>query len=77
MTRFKTITKGAVEEDRRKIMRWLSTEQYIAQHRMIARTRLPDSGEWVFHKFEYERWWKSSQFPLLWLHGDRKCTLLK
>lgn len=74
---FVTITKGVIEEERRKIMRWLSTEQYTAHHKTIAKTRLPSSGLWVLQKFAYQKWRKSSLCSLLWLHGDRKCTLLK
>jgi septal ring factor EnvC (AmiA/AmiB activator) len=70
-------TNGVVEQERRKIMRWLSTEQYTAHHKTIARTRLPGSGLWLFKKLEYQKWWESSLCSLLWLHGDRKCTLLK
>jgi hypothetical protein len=77
MTCSLTITERLIEEERRKIMRWLSTEQHNAHHRTIAKTRLPGSGEWVFNKFEYQRWWKSTQFSLLWLHGNRKYVLLK
>jgi len=71
------ITKGLAEEERRRVMRWLSTEQYTAHHKTIAGTRLPSSGSWLFKKFEYQRWRKSSLCSLLWLHGDRKCIPLK
>jgi hypothetical protein len=74
---FVAITKGLTEEERRRIMRWLSTEQYTAHHKTIAGTRLPSSGLWLFKKSEYQRWRKSSLCSLLWLHGDRKYILLK
>ena len=74
---FATITKGLAEDERRRIMRWLSTEQYTAHHKTIAGSRLPSSGLWLFKKSEYQRWRKSSLCSVLWLHGDRKCILLK
>ena len=74
---FATITKGLTEDERRRIMRWLSTEQYTAHHKTIAGSRLPSSGLWLFKKSEYQRWRKSSLCSVLWLHGDRKFILLK
>ncbi|KAF8535526.1 hypothetical protein BDD12DRAFT_855021 [Trichophaea hybrida] len=57
------------EQQKSKILAWISTIPYTSHHRDISERRLDETGNWLFEKEEYRRWKSSSASTLLLLRG--------
>jgi hypothetical protein len=64
-----------VGHERRKILHWISPEQFQEHHKTIFKNKLDGTGLWLFGKSEYHVWRRFTQRSLLWLYGDRKLSL--
>ena len=56
-------------EDRIKVLRWLSSQPYMEHHEQVAKQVLVGSGAWLLQDQIYVQWHRSSASSLLWLHG--------
>ena len=64
-------TEDQMEEERLKILLWLSNVQYKQHHRSISKTLLEGTGSWLLGKLQFIEWRNSSVSSVLWLHGIR------
>jgi hypothetical protein len=55
---------------RKKMLDWISTFSYAAQHSDLEETRLESSGGWMLAKPEFLDWQQLNASSLLWLRGD-------
>lgn len=63
------IHHGLQENERQEILKWLSTEPYIAHHDEIHRKVIKDTGLWLLDHPRFLEWQRSSSSSILWLHG--------
>ncbi|KAI5804246.1 hypothetical protein DFH27DRAFT_524663 [Peziza echinospora] len=54
---------------RLQFYRWLSTVPHISLHKMMVKTCLHGTGEWLLGRVEFKQWINSSTSSILWLHG--------
>lgn len=60
------------DEERVKILKWVSSIPVEDDHRDRSRTRAKGTCKWILGRSEFKKW-KDSQSPLiLWIHGIRK-----
>jgi hypothetical protein len=60
------------QEERSRILSWLSEYDYEQKHKYVRSPRVPDTGGWLFSTQEYETWYKSTgNESILWCHGDQ------
>ncbi|KAK1756491.1 ankyrin repeat-containing domain protein [Echria macrotheca] len=57
------------EQNRHKLLTWLSTVDYSRHHELRAEARLDETGAWLLRHAEYEDWVMSSSSSILLLHG--------
>lgn len=69
LTRFDTIGKRYDEEDRLKILSWLSTIPYMQHHKRTYSEVLTGTGAWFLEDAQYISWRESDRSAMLWLHG--------
>lgn len=69
MTRFETIDKRSGEEDRLRILAWLSPIPYFQHHKMVYGELLQGTGRWLLEDSQHVEWRDTSQSAMLWLHG--------
>lgn len=60
------------DPERAKILRWLSTIEYMDNHLDASEGRLEGTGEWLLRKKEFCEWKQSKKSTILWLHGIRR-----
>ena len=60
------------EEQRERILNWISTVDYRSHHLDIHNRLLQGTTEWLFEKPEFVQWMHSPVSSLLWLRGDGK-----
>jgi len=65
-------THDPLEEQKAKILAWISNIPYKSHHKDISERRLHKTGKWLFEKEEYRLWKSSSVSTLLLLRGIRK-----
>jgi hypothetical protein len=63
------------EDERTKILQWISQITYIDNHESASEGRTEGTAEWIFDRPEYREWEASPQSQILWLHGIRKSLL--
>ena len=63
------IQDGFQEEERRKILNWLSEQPYIQHHNNVKRDILEGTGSWLLKDDMLLDWRRSSASSILWLHG--------
>lgn len=63
------ILKTILAQERRDLIRWLTTIQYENHHKTMGKGVLEDSGEWLFRKKEFLEWRAESWSSILWLRG--------
>ncbi|KAI5921671.1 hypothetical protein F4810DRAFT_677289 [Camillea tinctor] len=57
------------EEERMKILTWLSPLPYVDHHESAKHGRSPDTGDWVFERPEFQGLKTASNQGFLWIHG--------
>lgn len=69
-----------IEEERSKILQWISSVEYAKHHLTAAEDRVQGTGEWLFRRNDFIEWQNSRDSAILWLHGIRKipefCNIL-
>lgn len=61
------------EEQRVKMIRWLSTSPCHLHHSAIAESRMNGFGEWLLTHKDYHEWYQSSSSAILLVHGIPGC----
>lgn len=64
--------KFTTDDERSKILQWISSVEYAKHHLTAAEDRVKGTGEWLFRKNDFIAWQSSSDSTILWLHGIRK-----
>ncbi|KAG8825907.1 hypothetical protein FRC18_010190, partial [Serendipita sp. 400] len=62
------VRKHAYDEERQKILDWLSPINFFARQNEIFSTRQPDTGTWLLESSEFQKW-KSGEAKTLWCVG--------
>ena len=57
---------------RRKILEWLSPDDFQETHEMHFRKRFPGTGQWLLDDPHFISWRDEAQSKLLWCYGARK-----
>ena len=65
--------KKEADETRRKILQWLSLEDYEETYERHFKKRFGDTGQWLLDDPRFTNWRDGAQSSLLWCHGARKC----
>jgi len=60
------------EEERKKVLHWMSEIDYSGHRDELSKNLLPGSGQWLLQSQEYINWAQSSVSSIFWLHGKRK-----
>lgn len=63
-------------EIRRKILKWLSPDDFEETHERHFRKRSENTGQWLLSDPRFENWRDKAQSSLLWCYGARKSHLL-
>ncbi|KAI9675706.1 MAG: hypothetical protein M1817_001073 [Caeruleum heppii] len=63
------IQDGLQDDERCKILNWLSPQPYIQHHNSAKRDVLEGTGTWLIEEDLLLDWMKSSYSSILWLHG--------
>ena len=69
MTELVTRTR---EEDRDKIVQWLSVTDFASNHHAARKKHTKATGTWITSLADFERW-KNAPNSLIWLHGIPGC----
>ncbi|KAK2803839.1 hypothetical protein FQN50_006846 [Emmonsiellopsis sp. PD_5] len=56
------------EEERKRVLKWLSQFPYDDHHTFAKGERVPGTGYWIFDKVEYKIW-RKVKGEILWIHG--------
>ena len=59
-------------EIRRKILRWLSSNDFEETHEGHFKERLGNTSQWLLEDPRFRNWRDEQQSSLLWCHGARK-----
>ena len=60
------------DEERRKILRWLSPDDFERTHERHLKKRFEKTGQWLLDDPRFISWENGLQSSLLWCHGARK-----
>lgn len=60
------------DDDRHKVLSWLSELDFDHDHNRIFSKRHQDTGDWLVESPEFKQWDDSKKSSLLWCHGNRK-----
>ena len=60
------------DEERRKILRWLSPDDFERTHERHLKKRFEKTGQWLLDDPRFISWKNGPQSSLLWCHGARK-----
>ena len=71
-TELREIQQKRENNDKIKILEWISQIPYSNHHTRISENRLKQTGEWILEKQEYRSWQSESVSKLLLLRGIRK-----
>lgn len=69
MKRFDAVDKRNNEQDRARILSWLSPIPYSQHHKRVYGEVLEGTGEWLLEDDQYADWRDSNPSAMLWLHG--------
>jgi len=61
-----------IDDERCKVLTWLSTVKHIENFKFSIDGLIPGTGIWLLATDKYRNWRNSSSSTLLWLRGDRK-----
>ena len=64
--------KEAASEMRRKILKWLSVDDFEETHNRHFKKRFENTGQWLLDDPRFGRWRDEAQSSLLWCYGARK-----
>lgn len=64
-------------EERRKLLLWLSSDNYRERHESTYKDVVPDTAQWIFDEPQYQEWQLLSVCSMLWLHGMPGCGRTK
>ena len=60
------------DEERRKILIWLSPDDFEQTHEGHLKKRFEKTGQWLLDDPRFMSWRDDEQSSLLWCHGARK-----
>lgn len=60
------------DEERRKILRWLSPDDFEQTHEKHLKKRFGKTGQWLVDDPRFINWRSGALSSLLWCHGARK-----
>ena len=60
------------DEENRKILSWLSPDDFECTHEGHLRKRFEKTGQWLLDDPRFISWKNGPQSSLLWCHGARK-----
>ncbi|KAF8248643.1 hypothetical protein K440DRAFT_642062 [Wilcoxina mikolae CBS 423.85] len=63
------------DENRRKMLLWLSELDFDKEHDTIFAKRHPDTGRWLVESPEFEDWIDAKQSSMLWCYGNLLISL--
>ena len=67
--------KEKANEMRRKILTWLSQDDFEETHQRHFGKRFKNTGQWLLDDHRFKSWRDEAQSSLLWCHGARKLHL--
>ena len=71
-TQESTLNDARKNENRKRLLAWLSDHDPMKKHNKVRAPRPPDTGKWLFDTQEFERWYKDpGTDTLLWYHGPQ------
>lgn len=59
------------DEERSKLLQWLSPIHYESDHEFAKTGRVIDTGSWLLRREAFKQWEESSVSGVFWLHGIR------
>lgn len=59
------------EEDRGRILRWISPIHYASDHQFARQNRVGTTGAWLLQHSAFREWKQSDVSKIFWLHGIR------
>ena len=59
-------------EERRKLLMWLSPDDFEQTHEKHLKKRFQKTGQWLLDDPRFMSWRDKAQSSLLWCHGARK-----
>ena len=68
--------KEAASEMRRKILKWLSADDFEETHDRHFKKRFESTGQWLLDDPRFGCWRDEAQSSLLWCYGPRKSCLV-
>ena len=57
---------------RRKILRWLSLDDFEGTYERHFKKRFENTGQWLLNDLRFINWRDGAKSSLLWCHGARK-----
>jgi hypothetical protein len=70
----KTALMPCPGNERKELIRWISTIPCREHHQTMGKDFMPKSGQWLLRNPKFIEWRKSSAKSMLWLHGIRKAA---
>ena len=67
--------KEEANEMRRKILKWLSPDDFDETHERHFQKRFKNTGQWLLEDSRFENWRDKAKSGLLWCYGARKSQL--
>ena len=65
-------TKEQAYEMRKKILKWLSPDDFEETHQRHFKKRFGNTGQWLLNDRRFRDWKGGTKSSLLWCHGARK-----
>ena len=65
-------TKEQAYEMRKKILTWLSPDDFEGTHQGHFKKRFENTGQWLLNDLRFRDWKDGTKSSLLWCHGARK-----
>lgn len=59
------------EEDRGRILRWISPIHFVSDHEFARHNRVGNTGAWLLRHPAFVEWKQSAVSEIFWLHGIR------
>lgn len=60
-----------------EILQWISPIPYQDSHALAQERRTEGTGQWLLRDSRFRAWQNSNSSTILWLHGDRRYSLLE
>lgn len=76
LTKLTWRTDEKLDERRRKILEWLSSDDFEETHEMHFKKRFRSTGQWLLNDSRFISWRDEGQSRLLWCSGARKLLVL-